>query len=144
MDSLRVPMQRVAARLVPDHGAARDVTLFLAEGERVEEVFERASPFLPIRDGERVRLYARAAIACLAEDPARPSRHPGDELPMDVHPVVVWLRSGVVLRGELRHPRDERYRVLDLLNEGGASFTLHGVDQRYHVAKAHVLAVEEE
>jgi hypothetical protein len=87
-------------------------------------------------------MYARPALACIAV--ARAPASDDDELPRVHRAVVVRLRSGRVLTGELRFVAPpERRRTTDHLNDGAAHFALHDGRQVYFVAKQHVDSVEE-
>lgn len=139
--SLRVPMREVSAQLALDDGGALDVTLFLTEGERVEDLFERHEAFVPVVVEGRVRLYARAAIACLSERGT--IRPPPEDLVQSQRQVVVRLRGGTAVAGEVRYVPDDGRRLQEVLNLAAKSFTVHGAGGLHHVAKAHVVCVEE-
>ena len=54
------------------------------------------------------------------------------------------MHSGVVLEGELRYVVVEgRARLTDVLNEHAETFCIHADGDVHHIAKAHVLCVEE-
>ncbi len=88
------------------------------------------------------RLVARDAIAAVSLHVLHAP--PEDELPGERQIVVVRLRSGATIKGELRWvaPEGQR-RTLDFLNNDSAHFVVHDTEHRIYVAKAHVAAVEE-
>jgi hypothetical protein len=149
-----VPVERVAVRLILSDGSQHDVVLPRGHGQPLSEVFEAREPFLPAQQAGKVRLYARAALAAIAvaprdvPEPARmsiPDLDPdADALPQLERTIRVQLQSGVVLEGVLHYvPVVGRGRVSDVMNEDTASFTLHVGNVIHHVAKSHVLTIDE-
>jgi hypothetical protein len=145
-----VPVERVAARLILADGSQHDVLLPRGPGQPIADVFAARESFFAAQEGGVMRLYARAALACVALDERALERvsmieEPEDfELPEVARAVTVQLSGGVALDGELRFvPVVGRGRISDVLNEPAASFALHGGSLVYHVAKAHVLTIDE-
>lgn len=137
-----VPTARVPATIFLADGSRSDVQLSFLLGSTIEELFEPGDPFLPVHVGGAVRIYARDALACVAvkdEDNLR-----ADGFARCARKVQVLLRSGTELAGELRYVEVEgRARVTDVLNEPAPSFALYADGRVLHVAKAHVLSVDE-
>ena len=139
----RLPVDRLPAGMVLHDGSRSEIELFLPLGDTVVELLTRLEAFMPVmRDGERVTLVARGAIACLAvadvDDPAAAG------MPIDHQRVQVQLRSGLALDGELRWVAPNgRQRTADHLNDGAPTFELYAGGIVHHVVKAHVAAVEE-
>lgn len=143
MVELRLPVRRIPVILVLADGHRQDASVFLAAGQDPGDLLAGEPPFLPVHTAGRIRLYARAAIACVAVPPG-PSGDDGADLPIERRPVVVHLASAVVLAGELRFVQPpERCRTADVLNEPAPTFSLHSGEVVYHVAKRHVTWVEE-
>jgi two-component system response regulator HydG len=137
-----VPVQRVRVELILDDGSRHQALLPRGPGQPIEELFEARESFVPVRQGETTRIYARASIACvIVPDADEPE---DDGLPRKVRAVRVTLHSGAVLDGELRYvPVEGRARVTDVLNEFTPSFPLYAGAGVHHIAKAHVRYVEE-
>jgi DNA-binding NtrC family response regulator len=137
-----VPVQRVKVELILDDGSRHEAVLPRGPGQPIEELFEAREAFVPVRQGETTRIYARAAIAAVF---VRDATEPEDDgLPRKPRAVRVSLHSGTVLEGELRYvPVEGRARVTDVLNEFTPSFPLYSESGVHHVAKAHVRYVEE-
>jgi hypothetical protein len=149
-----VPVERVSVRLFLSDGSQHDVVLPRGPGQPLHEVFEGREPFLPAQQGGKVRLYARSALACLAiaakdmpppERQSIPELDPDmDDLPLLERSIRVQLQGGVVLEGAVHYvPVFGRGRVSDVMNEPSASFELHVGNVVHHVAKVHVLTVDE-
>jgi hypothetical protein len=145
-----VPVERVAARLILADGSSHEVLLPRGPGQPIAEVFVAREPFLPAQEGGIMRLFARAALACVAVERCAFQRTSlVDEiddfaLPEVQRPVSVQLTCGVVLEGELHFvPVVGRGRISDVLNEPAPSFALHKGTLIQHVAKAHVLTIDE-
>ncbi len=139
---LAVPVERFAATLVLQNGASCEVLLSCGLGHPVEDVFSAKEPFLAVQESGRTRIYARSALACIHVQAAQTTDE--DSLPLRHQPVSVRLSSGTQIEGELRYVAVEgRARATDVLNEEGPSFSLYAGDRVSHVAKAHVLSVEE-
>lgn len=136
-----VPVARLPATLILLDGSRSEVQLSFVLGSAIEDLFEPGDPFLPVHVGGGVRIYARAALACISV--------PEDELQSDglvrhARKVRVQLRSGAALEGELRYVMVEgQARVTDVLNEPARSFAVYEDGRVHHIAKAHVLCVDE-
>jgi hypothetical protein len=145
-----VPVERVAARLILSDGSQHDVLLPRGPGQPIADVFEAREPFLPANEAGTMRLFSRAALACVAVDAGSLERVSLVEdvddsaLPELERAVSVQLSGGVVLEGGLRFvPVFGRGRISDILNESAASFPLHVGTRVHHIAKAHVLTIDE-
>jgi hypothetical protein len=144
-----VPVERVAALLILSDGSRHEVSLPRGPGQPIADVFEAREPFLPAQEAGAMRLFARAALACVAVDSGALERVSlveidDSELPELERPVSVQLAGGVVLQGGLRFVKVfGRGRISDVLNEPAASFALHVGTRVHHIAKAHVLTIDE-
>jgi hypothetical protein len=143
MEDLRVPVDRVTVDLTLADGRRRRGTLFVPPGSPVEDVLATRDAFVPVEEDGKVRLYASAALACITvasgDEPTESERMPEERRCLSVR-----LKSGEVIEGELRYvPMRARPRTADLLNEAGATITLHTAGGVRHVVKAHVECVEE-
>jgi hypothetical protein len=134
---LRVPVRRLDARLLLSDGSRREVTLFVAHGEAIEDLFEADAPFMPVSDEGKIRIYSRAEIACVT----MPGSEPDDGLPRQRRKVAVTLRSHEVVEGELLFIAPAR--TADLVNTTARSFALHAEGRIHHIAKAHVAFIDE-
>lgn len=142
-NALVVPIDRVTAMLILADGTRREVVLPHGPGQPIEALFESREPFLAVKEGGKTRIYARSVLACVIVGAANQSAY-DESLPRSHRLIRTWLRSGVVLEGELRYIAVEgRGRVTDVLNENAQSFSLHTRDAVHHVAKTHVFCVEE-
>jgi transcriptional regulator with GAF, ATPase, and Fis domain len=138
----RVPITRLAAQILLATGTRGDVALFLPRAEDVALFFEEEGAFVPIEEHGRVRVYARAAIACVS------TRHTGtaseEDLLVTTRNVTVRMRHGSTFHGELRYDAAvPQARVVDFLNTPARSFTLYSEDMVHRIAKTHVESVEE-
>lgn len=137
-----VPIQRITSLLILNDGTRHEVVFPLSLGQPIEELFEALEPFVPVNEAGRTKIYARAALACVAVRDA--AEIEDDGLPRKTRSVRVQLLSGVTLEGELRYVAVEgRGRVTDVLNESSPSFALYASSGVHHIAKAHVLCIEE-
>ena len=137
-----LPVERQLATLTLQDGTRHEVELSLAAGQRVEMLFEPAEAFLPALENGKIRIYARAALACISATAREDAE--AAELTQGASSIRVQLRSGGVVEGSLRYvPVEGHTRVTDLLNESAPSFAVHSDGRVHHVAKAHVLYVEE-
>lgn len=148
-DELRVPVDRRAVELYTELDRYASV-VFLAPGTRPEELFCGDDPFFPAEENGKVRLFARAALVRVVEaaGDGAPASLAALGIPYDAHGVVVRFRSGRVLTGlvmslsaDIRGARSRR--MLDVVNEQGASFSVHADGRVHHVAKAHVAWIQE-
>jgi hypothetical protein len=139
---LRVPIQRIRAEIHTEleHVAG---TLLLPPLATIEEVFEEDAAFVPSEIDGQTRLLARSSIAAIAvEGDAMAGSLAALGVTYAMRPVAVRLRSGGVLEGSLVLSPTLR-RTLDVLNQSAKSFALHSAGRVFHVAKAHVVRVEE-
>jgi hypothetical protein len=140
---LVLPVERVAAVLRLSDGSRHDVHVFVPYGDDVRDLMESPLPFLPAREGDRIRLYARASLMCVSVTAPPPALDGDAPTPRECK-ATIHLAGGVALTGQLRYVAPiERRRVADFLNEDGRTFPLYGDGEIHHVAKAHVLYVEE-
>lgn len=139
---LRVPIQRIRAEIHTEREQVSG-TLLLPPLTTVEEVFEEEAAFVPIDVAGQTRLLARSSIAAIVvEDDGLPGSLASVGVTYAMRPVAVRLRSGGVLEGSLVLSPMLR-RTLDVINQSSKSFALHAGGRVFHVAKAHVVAVEE-
>jgi DNA-binding NtrC family response regulator len=137
-----VPVERVGASLVLSDGTRHEVVLPRGSGLSVEKLFTAREPFMPVQEAGGTRIYARTALACITVRDQ--GEHDDEALPRSCHTVRARLHCGVVLEGELRYVVVEgRARLTDVLNEDSETFCIHASGDAHHIAKAHVLCVEE-
>jgi len=140
---LRMPVDHVVATLMMHDGTKADVVLFVPPTEDIGHLLSSGPTFLPaIRDG-RVTLIAREAVASIGtpEITVIPRE---DDLPVQRQAVVVVLRSGAKIEGELRFTAPAGHqRTADHLNEPEPVFSVHAAGTTYVVVKAHVAQVDE-
>jgi hypothetical protein len=139
---LRVPRDKTPAEITLDDGERSYVLLYIAPADHISQVFEDASPFMPVTNGVGTRFVQRKSVACVT---AHSHRAPLDhDLPQERQSVVVRLRGGTIVRGELRWtgPSDHR-RTQDHLNSASPYFLVFEGDYVHFIAKASVLSVEE-
>jgi hypothetical protein len=141
---LRVPVEKASVEVLLSDGTRHSLVVFQAPGQRLENFADAPEPFFPAHEQDRVRLFARANIVALSGE-RRASRLPGEDDPPETQRTVrVHVRSGEVLEGDLRFVACEgSLRPVDHLNESARSFPLFTTGRVYHIAKAHVLFVEE-
>jgi hypothetical protein len=138
-----LPIERITAALRLIDGSRHDVVLFVPIGETFRDLLESPLPFLPAREGKSIRIYARAQIATITVA-APPTSVTADGPPPREVPVNVQLVGDQAVRGTMRYvARFERPRTADHLNEEGRWFQIEAGGELTHVAKAHVLYVEE-
>lgn len=139
---LRVPIQRIRAEIHTERELVAGV-LLLPPLATVEEVFEDDAAFVPADVEGQTRLFARSSIAAIVvEDDRLPGSLVSVGVMYAMRPVAVRLRSGGVIEGSLVLSPTLR-RTLDVLNQSAKSFALHAAGRVFHVAKAHVVRVEE-
>lgn len=141
-DPFRVPVETREATIFLVDGSSHDVRLPVRPGAPIEQIFDSPEPFLPAHEGRVFRVYARAALTCVSVV--------SDEAPQDDsmargrRELVVTLSSGLTVGGVLHFVAVEgRTRLTDVLNEDTGSFALQSEARTVHIAKAHVLSVEE-
>jgi hypothetical protein len=139
---LRLPKNQTPAQVTMHDGERAQVFLFVAPGGNLDELLDERTRFIPMSFATGTRLVARDAIAAInlhvLHAPAE------DELPGERQTVVVRLRSGALVKGELRWvaPEGSR-RTLDFMNSDASYFVVHDTENVIYVAKAHVATVEE-
>ena len=158
---LRLPTFPVAVRLAVVGHEPTGVELFLTEEthgrsemiDRLGELLDQPTAFVPVKGPRAVRLLAKRAIAWLAllrEEPSPESEF--DDVPSEVmtlydrqHHVLVELTTGAKLQGMLfdSAPAD-RPRVIDHLNAAGTFVRLWTSDEHYLINKDHILHVTEQ
>jgi hypothetical protein len=137
----RLPVRRETTMLTLADGSRREGTLFFQVGEKTCDLFEPGDSFLPVGSEGKVRLYARASIACVSVPSGRVQ---DDEVHLIVRKVTVHMRSGHTIEGEVRYaPSVERARAADYLNSAPKAFAVHDAETVHYVAKDHVDYVEE-
>ncbi|MBA3459231.1 MAG: hypothetical protein H0T46_04675 [Deltaproteobacteria bacterium] len=141
---LRMPVDHVQATLILHDGARSDVMLFVPPTEDLEHLLGPSGPrFLPMIRGSKMHLVAREAIAGLGIQ-AVVATPQDDDLPIEVQPAMVQLKSGTELVGELRYSAPMgQARTADYLNTSADTFDLHIEGIVFHIVKAHVALVEE-
>ncbi len=134
MEDLRVPKRRVSAEVVLPGGAARRITLFLAEAasshagpERPTDLLNGGQDFVPAFDetlnGMTFLNRAGLAVVRVARD-LEVDEADALTLPTE-HEVEVLLESGATLRGLVSYLRPpEHSRLVDFLNEPSPFFRL--------------------
>lgn len=151
MNDLRVPKRRVGVEVVLPGGAARRVTVFLAEAaadhagpERVADLLNGAGEFFPALDeaGGGIAFLHRASVALV-----RLSREldadDGDTVTLPTeHDVEVALADETVVRGLVSYVRPpDRDRLVDVLNEPAPFLRLLEGDGVALVNKRHIARV---
>lgn len=148
-DELRVPKRRVQVEVLLPGGAARQVTVFLAEfasshtgPERVSDLLNAHDDFVPAVDvlTGTVIFLGRHSIAA-----ARVGREweVGEELAgSEQHQVEITLTDGGQLRGTLRFALPPgRTRLLDHLNDAQPFVRLEEGDKVALINKRHIARV---
>ncbi len=139
---MRLPVDRVPARVTLEDGRELESWLFVPLGEDVAEVFGKPDRFLPLDTGAGILIVARAVIAAIQL--RRMQLVTSDELPQDCQLARVRLRCGQVIAGELRWTAVPGYRrTVDLMNDPSLHVAVHGNGGVAYVAKAHVAWIEE-
>ncbi len=151
VSDFRVPKRRVAIAATLAGGLRRDVTVFLAEaaqghagGERLSELLNGASDFLPALEAETGEMtFLNRDAVMIAEASAEAERSGADELTIPTeHAVEITLTDGRRLRGHVTFvlPPD-RSRLADFLNDGTLFLPLHAESRVLLVHKRHVTRV---
>lgn len=139
---LRVPIQRIHAEI---HTERDEVSghLLLQPLATVENVFDDEAPFVPVEIDGRARLLARTSIAVIVVDEQMPTGTCATLRAISgCQTIVVRLTNGAVVEGNIMlSPMLQR--TLDVLNQPTKSFAIHAQGKVLHIAKAHVLRVEE-
>ena len=139
MSDFRVPKRRVAIAATLAGGLRRDVTVFLAEaapghagGERLSELLNGASDFLPALEAETGEMtFLNRDAVMIAEASADAERSGADELTIPTeHAVEITLTDGRRLRGHVSFvlPPDHS-RLADFLTGGCSSGREQGSDR---------------
>ena len=157
------PIVAVPVRLALVGRDVVDAEIFVADRVRqaktqvlddIAELLAEPSTFLPIKQGERVRLLSKHAVTWVSVRPEAAElavELEFDDLPSEVvtlydreHRVEVELVSGVPLRGALfaNAPAD-RQRVVDHLNTTAGFVRLWTEDEHFLVNKAQIVSVSE-
>lgn len=139
---LRLPKNQTPAQLTMHDGERAQVFLFVAPGDSLTHVLDEDSRFVPMGFSSGTRLVARDAIAALSVHVMH--AHAEDELPGERQRAVIKLRSGTLVKGELRWVAPEgRRRTLDFLNSETPYFVAYDTEHVHYVFKSHVALVEE-
>lgn len=139
---LRVPIQRIRAEIHTEREHVAG-TLFLPPLATIEELFEDDAAFVPAEIDGHTRLFARSSICAIAvDDEGDPGSYASLGIACELRGVAVRLRSGGVLEGTIVLSPTLR-RTLDVLNQRSKSFALSAGGKVLHVAKVHVVNVEE-
>lgn len=138
---LRVPRDQTPVTIVLDDGESANAFLFVPPGTAVMRALDESGAFVPVNYSEGTKLVARDSIACItvfgipAED---------NDLPSELQPVVVRLRSGHSVKGELRWtPYAGHRRVLDHLNDSSTHIVLFDNNYVSYIPKQHIMSLEE-
>jgi len=148
-DELRVPKRRAQVEVLLPGGAARQVTVFLAEfasrhtgPERLSDLLNAADDFVPAVDvlTDSMTFLNRHGIAA-----ARVAREweLGEDLSGgDQHDVEITLIDGTILRGTVAFTMPpERSRLLDYLNDTQPFVRLAEKEKVALVNKRHIARV---
>lgn len=139
---LRLPKNQTPALLTLHDGERAQVFLFIAPGAKLTHLLDEGAPFIPMGFSTGTRLVAREAIAALSVHVLHASLD--EELPGERQAAIVKLRSGALIKGQLRWTAPEgRRRTLDYLNDEARYFFVHDTEHIIYVYKAHVASVEE-
>jgi hypothetical protein len=148
-DELRVPKRRVPVEVILPGGAARQVTVFLAEfapthsgPERLSDLLNAPDEFFPAVDAatEAMTFLGRHGIAAAR---VAPEWELGEELAgSGQNDVEIILTDGPHLRGTLRFALPPgRTRLLDHLNDAQAFVRLEETDRVVLINKRHIARV---
>ena len=139
---LRLPKNQTPALVTMHDGGEAQVFLFVAPGTSVTQLLEQAGQFVPMSFSNGTRLVARGAIASISVHVLHAALE--DELPGERQLVLMRLRCGKMVKGELRWIAPEhRRRTLDHLNDDAGHLVVHDTEHVIYVAKAHIASVEE-
>jgi len=123
-------------------GERAQVFLFVAPGNNLTHYITERTRFLPMGFAGGTRLVARDAIAAISIHVLHAPYE--EELPGERQTAQVRLRSGAVIKGELRWVAPEgARRTLDFMNSDSDHFIVYDTEHLIYVAKAHVASVEE-
>ncbi len=139
---LRLPKNQTPAVLTLHDGERAQVFLFIAPGAKLTHLLDEDAKFIPMGFTTGTRLVAREAIAALGVHLLHVSQE--EELPGERQTAIIKLRSGALIKGELRWTAPEgRRRTLDYLNDDARYVCVHDTEHIIYVYKAHVASVEE-
>lgn len=139
---LRMPVDNVVATMVGHDGAQADVMLFIPPTEDIGHVLGHGAAFLPMVKGGKMAIVARETIACLSV-PELPVIPREDDLPVEKQAVIVTLRSGAKIEGEVRLSAFGVQRTTDFMNDAEPVFRVHGTATTHYVSKSQVAQLEE-
>jgi hypothetical protein len=140
---LRVPRDQTPVTIILDDGERANAFLFVSPGTPIARAIAEAGPFVPVNYGDGTKLVARDSIACITVVGIY-AREEHDDLPTELQPVAVRLRSGLVIKGELRWtPYAGHRRVLDHLNDDATHIVLKDNTYLSFVRKTHIMTLEE-
>jgi hypothetical protein len=140
---LRIPVDQVSATMTMHDGGKSEVVLFVPGGVSVSDLLTSGDAFIPVIRDRSVALVARAAIAALAVAEVIPLPVDG-ELPDERQIVVVHLRAGEPIKGELRWLAPVgRQRTADHLNDPTPYIAVRANGVVHLVVKSHIALVEE-
>lgn len=139
---LRLPKNQTPALLTLHDGERAQVFLFIAPGAKLTHLLDENAPFIPMGFSTGTRLIARDAIAAVSVHLLHAPQE--EELPGERQVATIKLRSGALIKGELRWTAPEgRRRTLDYLNDEARYFVVHDTEHLIYVCKQHVASVEE-
>lgn len=140
---LRVPRDQTPVTIILDDGERTNAFLFVSPGTPVARAIAESGPFVPVNYGDGTKLVARDSMACITVFGIN-AREEHDDLPSELQPVVVRLRSGHLIKGELRWtPYAGHRRVLDHLNDEGTHIVLKDGNYLSFIRKTHIMTMEE-
>ena len=140
---LRVPRDQTPVTIILDDGERTNAFLFVSPGTPVGRAIAEAGSFVPVSYADGTKLVSRDSIACITVV-GMYAREEHDDLPTEVQPVVVKLRSGQMIKGDLRWtPYAGHRRVLDHLNDGSTHLVLRDKEYLSFIRKSHIMTVEE-
>lgn len=141
---LRMPVDMVDVELILHDGARDPALLLVHPTEDLRRFLTEGPRFFAVIRGATELLVAREAVACLGMPARRVASDEGEGLPHERQRVLVKLRSGLALEGELRWVAPPgQQRTSDHLNAASNLLELHAGDTTYLVHKAHVATVSE-
>lgn len=139
---LRMPVDNVVAAMIGHDGTKADVMLFVPPTEDVGRVLGHGASFLPMVRGGAMCIVARDTIACFSV-PALPVIPREDDLPVEKQAVIVTLRSGATVEGDVSLDARGTQRTTDFMNDAEPVFRVQGNEMTFYIAKIHVAQIEE-
>jgi hypothetical protein len=138
-----MPVEYVDATLIHHDGERSEVIFLLPAHSDVLHYALEGDAFIPAMREAKICIVARESIAAIGL-PLRPLTALEAEMPNEKQLVVVKLRSGMMIEGELRWTVVfGGQRTTDQLNNADRTFELRTADKSYYVVKAHVAYVQE-